>query len=67
MGTRGLLALMQAFILVSCACVPFTAAAGGQDGEEEEELEFDRTAVLETDYGVITFVLYENITPITAS
>jgi cyclophilin family peptidyl-prolyl cis-trans isomerase len=38
-----------------------------EEEEEEEGLQVDRIAIMDTDYGIIKFELYENWTPITTS
>jgi cyclophilin family peptidyl-prolyl cis-trans isomerase len=45
----------------------FVPQVSGQEHGEGECTSCNRIAVLETDYGTITFVLYENITPITTA
>lgn len=52
-----------AFILISHAIIPSFAAQ--EEEEEQEGPQVNRIAVLNTDFGEITFELYENWTPIT--
>ncbi|UCE75340.1 MAG: peptidylprolyl isomerase [Methanomassiliicoccales archaeon] len=64
MSKKGLLTIFLIFMFFSIVIKPALA----EHGEEEEEQELpseNGIAVLETDYGVITFELYENWTPIT--
>lgn len=50
------------FILISFAYSPFSIVSGQ---EEEEVVQANRFAVMDTDYGIIKFELYENWTPVT--
>ncbi len=65
MGKRGQLAVILALVIFNMS---FISQASGQENDHGEEGPLvNRIAVLETDYGVITFELYENITPITTA
>jgi cyclophilin family peptidyl-prolyl cis-trans isomerase len=65
MGKRGRLAIILAVIMLNMSIFP--QVAGQENGEGEDCTSCNRIAVLETDYGTITFMLYENITPITTA
>lgn len=62
MGKAGLIALILA---LNVFLLPFESSMAFEEDNEEEGQQVNRIAVLETDYGVIKFVLYENWTPIT--
>jgi len=61
MGKARILAVFLIIMLLSMTFDP----AYADEKEEEEEPQENRIAVMETDYGVIKFELYENWTPIT--
>jgi len=65
MGKRGRLAIILVVIMINISLFP--QVSGQEHGEGEECTSCNRIAVLETDYGTITFTLYENITPITTA
>lgn len=56
-------------IPMSVLCVGSEEAHAQSEGESEEEepININRIAVLDTDYGIIKFELYENWTPITTA
>jgi len=61
------LAVILVLILFNMSIFPQVSGQENGNGEEEEGLQVNRIAILETDYGVITFELYENMTPITTA
>jgi cyclophilin family peptidyl-prolyl cis-trans isomerase len=62
MGKMRLFTILLAITMISLSLGPNIS----QDGEGEEEPQANRIAIMETDYGIIKFELYENWTPITA-
>jgi cyclophilin family peptidyl-prolyl cis-trans isomerase len=63
MGNLRLIIVLLAITLILVSMGSTVA----QDGEEKEKPRANRIAIMETDYGTITFELYENWTPITTS
>lgn len=63
MDKRGSLSIILMLVIFNISLIP--SAAGQENDHGEERSLVNRIAVLETDYGVITFELFENITPIT--
>lgn len=66
MGKRGRLAIVVAVIVLNMSFISHVSGQENGQGEEEGP-PVNRLAVLETDYGTITFLLYENITPVTTA
>ncbi|UCG69329.1 MAG: peptidylprolyl isomerase [Thermoplasmata archaeon] len=64
MGKSTFSAIILTFLVISIAFLP---SITGSDEEEEEFPKVNRIAVLDTDFGIIKFELYENWTPITSS
>lgn len=64
MGKSTLSAVIITFFIITIAFIP---SITGSDEEEEEVPQVNRIAILETDFGIIKFELYENWTPITSS
>lgn len=64
MGKVSLLTAFMAFVVTSIAFFPLVV---GQEEEEPHAPFFNRIAILDTDFGIIKFELYENWTPITTS
>jgi len=63
MGKVSIIAIFMVFIVISIGFLP---SISGQE-EDKEFPQFNRIAVLDTDFGIIRFELYENFTPITTS
>jgi cyclophilin family peptidyl-prolyl cis-trans isomerase len=63
MGKTRIITVFLIIMLLSMSFNPVNA----DEEEEEEEIKGNRIAIMETDYGVIKFELYENWTPITTS
>jgi cyclophilin family peptidyl-prolyl cis-trans isomerase len=61
----GKIRIFTMFLAFTVIMIAFNSVHASQ-GEEEEEPEENRIAIMETDYGVIRFELYENWTPITS-
>ncbi|UCE36357.1 MAG: peptidylprolyl isomerase, partial [Thermoplasmata archaeon] len=63
MGRITILTMLLAFFVISLTFIP---SISGE--EEEEDIHCESSiAILDTDFGIIKFVLYENWTPITSS
>lgn len=63
MGKTCMITIFMVSILISILFFPIIS---GQE-DEKEGLQFNTIAVLDTDFGIIRFELYENWTPITTS
>jgi cyclophilin family peptidyl-prolyl cis-trans isomerase len=63
MGKASIIIIFMVFIVIS---ISFFPSISGQE-DEKEGLQFNTIAVLDTDFGIIRFELYENWTPITTS
>lgn len=59
--------IIAVFMIIMLLSVSFNSVQADKQEDEEEGPLGNRIAVMETDYGVIKFELYENWTPITTS